>query len=208
MPGAGRSRRKRDENDNCEVVSMQLKHPLNSKWTLWYYLPDKSKDWEQNQHQIYTMSTVEDFWSFFDHLKPPSELTNGVDYSFFKNGIRPMWEDPQNVNGGRLTVINTSKMRNAGINGIWLDVLLFLIGEHFKYTEDVCGVVLNCRSYGFKIAVWTSQHEEDKIKSIGTCIKKSMSPPFIQPITFELHAETQKNSKTTGKASSKNVFTI
>lgn len=48
------------------------------------------------------METVEDFWSLADHIKPPSELMAGVDYSFFKNGIRPMWEDPQNVKGKRV----------------------------------------------------------------------------------------------------------
>lgn len=51
------------------------------------------------QHRIHTVETVEDFWSLADHIKPPSELMAGVDYSFFKNGIRPMWEDPQNVKG-------------------------------------------------------------------------------------------------------------
>lgn len=84
---------------NTTTFDFSIKHPLNSKWTLWYYLPEKNADWEKCQHKIHTVETVEDFWSLADHIKPPSDLMPGVDYSFFKNDIRPMWEDPQNVKG-------------------------------------------------------------------------------------------------------------
>lgn len=184
------------------------KHPLNSKWTLWYYLPDKSMDWSACQHEIHTVDTVEDFWCFFDHLAQPSELINGCDYSFFKNGIRPMWEAPQNVNGGRLTVINTSKSRNININEIWQDVLLYLIGEYYEYSEDICGVVLNVRTYGIKVAIWTSHADKERLKSIGISIKKSLNLPFHVQLPFEVHAETQKSAFSSGRASSKNVFSV
>lgn len=190
------------------VDSLQLKHPLNSEWTLWYYLPDKNKDWGACQHRIHTVTTVEDFWSFFDHLSPPSELANGVDYSFFKNGIRPMWEAPQNVRGGRLTIINTSKSRHFDINEIWMDLLLFLVGEYHEYSEDICGIVLNVRNYGIKIAIWTSHQDKERLKTIGLNIRQSLSSPLNHPIPFEVHAETQKSAQTIGRASSKNVFTV
>lgn len=191
-----------------EPTYCNIKHPLNQKWTLWYYLPEKDKDWERCQHKIHSIEYVEDFWSLFDHIKQPSELTNGVDYSFFKNDIRPMWEDPQNVRGGRITVVNTSKSRTAAINEIWLDVLLFLIGENFDYTDEVCGVVLNVRNYGFKVAVWTAIHEEKKNKAIGKKLKSSLSSQPTQPLSFELHSETLRNSQAYGRASSKSFFTI
>lgn len=193
---------------NTNIMHCSVKHPLNSKWTLWYYLPEKNKDWDKCQHKIHNIDTVEDFWSLYDHLKAPSDLTGGVDYSFFKNDIRPMWEDPQNRNGGRMTVINTSKSRHAVIDEIWLDVLLFLIGEKFNGTNDVCGAVLNVRSYGFKLATWTTHPEKEKILEIGRDLKKSLCSQLTQPMTFEVHAETQKNSQTSGRASSKAFFTI
>lgn len=194
---------------SSDTIQSTVKHPLNSKWTLWYYLPEKDgRDWELCQHQIHTVNTIEDFWSLMDHVKQPSELTNGVDYSFFKNGIRPMWEDPQNREGGRMTVINTSKCRQAAIDEIWLDVLLFLVGENFEHTDDVCGMVLNVRNYGFKLAVWTTHANTNIIRSIGINLKKNLCTPPNQPITFELHSETLKNAQTYGRASSRSFFTI
>ena len=29
-----------------------FKHPLQNKWTLWYYKNDRSKDWESNKKQV------------------------------------------------------------------------------------------------------------------------------------------------------------
>lgn len=187
-----------------------VKHPLGSKWTLWYYLPEKNKEWDQCQHKIHDVDTVEDFWSFVDHLKQPTKLISGVDYSFFKNGILPMWEEEQNREGGRMTVINTSKAKNANgsIDEIWLDVLLFLIGEYFDGSNDVCGAVLNVRQYGFKLAVWTKHSDKDKITAIGNSLKRSICPPLSNSITFERHKDTQRSSQTSGRASAKALFII
>lgn len=127
-----------------------IKHPLQNQWTLWYYDNEKNKSWESCQHQIANFDTVEDFWSLFNHIKPPSEIKPGNDYSLFKNGIRPMWEDDTNKNGGRW-LINLNKFRNSEVDRLWLDVILCLIGEGFDYSEDICGVVVNIRPRGHKI---------------------------------------------------------
>jgi translation initiation factor 4E len=76
-----------------------VKHPLQHSWTLWYFEPDRSKTWEDNQNQVSTFNTVEDFWSLFTHIKQPSEVKLGSDYSLFKENVRPMWEDKANKNG-------------------------------------------------------------------------------------------------------------
>ena len=34
-----------------ELKHMMLKHPLNSKWTLWFY-KNESRNWEENQRQV------------------------------------------------------------------------------------------------------------------------------------------------------------
>lgn len=189
--------------DANKAIDFAIKHPLNSKWTLWYYLPEKSADWEKCQHRIHKVDTVEDFWSLADHIQLPSELHSGVDYSFFKNDIRPMWEDPQNVKGGRLTVISASKVKSAQIDEVWLDVLLFLIGENHPNADSVCGVVLNTRNYGMKIAVWTSTQDGLKIAEIAKSIKASLSSSMVQSIPFEVHTDTQKKAHVYNKSSSR-----
>lgn len=139
-----------ETNKDAPIESL-IKHPLQNSWTLWYYDHEKGKTWEACQHQITTFDTVEDFWSLYNHIKLPTEIKNGNDYSLFKNNIRPMWEDEQNKNGGRW-IINLQKFfRHGELDKLWLEVILCLIGEAFDYSEDICGAVVNVRLNRHKI---------------------------------------------------------
>lgn len=127
-----------------------VKHPLQHPWTLWYYEPDRTKTWEDNQNKVSTFTTVEDFWSLFTHIKQPSEVKMGSDYSLFKEGIRPMWEDQANKNGGRW-IIGLNRGQRMELDRYWIDAVLCLIGEAFDSVNDICGAVVNIRAKGDKI---------------------------------------------------------
>lgn len=114
-----------------------------------------------------------------------------------------MWEHEHNVNGGRLTVISAPKSKSALIDEVWLDTLIFLIGENYSNADDVCGVVLNTRQYGYKLAVWTSVQDRTKVTDIAQSIKASLSTSFVQTIPFEVHSDTQKKAQTYNKSSSR-----
>lgn len=43
------------------IAELVVKHPLENKWTLWFY-EQKSKVWEENIHEVASFDTVEDFW--------------------------------------------------------------------------------------------------------------------------------------------------
>ena len=48
---------------------------------------------------------VEDFWRLYVHLRRPVDDRPTVcDYHVFREGIKPMWEDETNVNGGKWIV--------------------------------------------------------------------------------------------------------
>ncbi|XP_055587460.1 uncharacterized protein LOC129739935 [Uranotaenia lowii] len=111
-----------------------IKHPLQFQWTLWYQEPDKNKSGGDSLNEVATVGTVEDFWKY-NHIKSPSDLKTGGDYSSFKQGLRPMWEDEKNFRGGRW-VIN--------------------VGEVFDNPEEICGAVVNVHQKMDKIAIWTS----------------------------------------------------
>ena len=78
----------------------------------------------------------------------------GCDYSLFKDGIEPMWEDEKNKRGGRWLITLNKQQRRSDLDRFWLETLLCLIGESFDdYSDDVCGVVVNIRANGDK--TWT-----------------------------------------------------
>lgn len=63
-------------------------------------------------------------FSLYNHIKPASELKPGTDYSLFKKGIMPMWEDAANKRGGRWLMSLDRKQRNE-LDRYWLDIVRF-----------------------------------------------------------------------------------
>lgn len=179
---------------STEVSQELIKHPLQHTWTLWYYENDKTKGWEENQREITSFSTVEDFWCLFNHIKAVSSIRTGCDYSLFKSGIRPMWEDEANKDGGRWLISLDKKQRNNELDAFWLEILLCLIGEAFDdYSDDICGAVVNIRLKGDKIGIWTadaSRKKSDGILSIGRKIKERLNIGPEHKIVFQSHKDT------------------
>ncbi|CAH2106982.1 unnamed protein product [Euphydryas editha] len=180
-----------------------IKHPLQNTWSLWFYDNDRTKSWEENQIELTTFDTVEDFWRLYHHIKLPSELRQGHDYAVFKQGIRPMWEDDANKMGGRWLISLEKKQRNSDLDRFWLDVVLLLIGENFEHAEEICGAVVNIRAKIDKIGVWTADTSKQQANlEIGRKLKEQLG--IHGKIGFQLHRDTMvKHSSAT-----KNLYTV
>ncbi|XP_045446055.1 eukaryotic translation initiation factor 4E1-like [Melitaea cinxia] len=180
-----------------------IKHPLQNTWSLWFYDNDRTKSWEENQIELTSFDTVEDFWRLYHHIKLPSELRQGHDYAVFKQGIRPMWEDDANKMGGRWLISLEKKQRNSDLDRFWLDVVLLLIGENFEHAEEICGAVVNIRAKMDKIGVWTADTSKQQANlEIGRKLKEQLG--IHGKIGFQLHRDTMvKHSSAT-----KNLYTV
>uniref|UniRef100_A0A8C3HS13 Eukaryotic translation initiation factor 4E n=1 Tax=Chrysemys picta bellii TaxID=8478 RepID=A0A8C3HS13_CHRPI len=106
-----------------EVASPEqyIKHPLQNRWALWFFKNDKSKTWQANLRLISKFDTVEDFWALYNHIQLSSNLMPGCDYSLFKDGIEPMWEDEKNKRGGRWLITLTKQQRRNDLDRFWLE---------------------------------------------------------------------------------------
>ncbi|KAJ9439740.1 hypothetical protein DIPPA_70092a, partial [Diplonema papillatum] len=105
-------------------------HPLEQKWTIWYDLRKmqvEGQNWEDNLQKVADFDTVEDFWSTYNHIKRPNALTYGANYHVFKDGIKPMWEDPANKKGGRFVMVISHFKEDSRLNDIWEHLLLAMI---------------------------------------------------------------------------------
>ncbi|ALC43238.1 maker651 [Drosophila busckii] len=184
---------------NNQLVELPLKHPLEHTWTLWYLENDRSKSWEDMQNEITSFDMVEDFWSLYNHIKPPSELKIGSDYSLFKKDIQPMWEDEANKHGGRW-VISIQRCSKLELDKLWLDVLLILIGEAVQHTEEICGAVINLRSKSNKISIWTANgHNDVAVMEIGHKLRKLLGLP-PHNLQYQLHKDSMSKQGSLVKA--------
>ncbi|KAH8302779.1 hypothetical protein KR044_010739 [Drosophila immigrans] len=193
------------ESDDAAVRTEHLfKHPLQNTWTLWYLEHDRSKSWEDMQNEITSFDTVEDFWSLYNHIKPPSEIKQGSDYSLFKKGIRPMWEDAANKQGGRW-VITLNKSSKNDLDNLWLDVLLCLIGEAFDHSDQICGAVVNIRGKTNKISIWTANgNNEEAALEIGHKLRDALRLGRQNMLQYQLHKDTMVKQG----SSVKSIYTL
>ncbi|KAI1234189.1 hypothetical protein IHE44_0003906 [Lamprotornis superbus] len=209
--------------------------PSLPRWALWFFKNDKSKMWQANLRLVTKFSTVEDFWALYSHIQLASKLAAGCDYSLFKDGIEPMWEDSQNKRGGRWLITLAKQQRHTELDRFWLDTvsaaplegpdcgvppapglipsgdclrlpfssqqLLCLIGEMFdEYSDEVCGAVINIRTKGDKIAIWTREAENrEGVTHIGRVYKEHLGLSQKVAIGYQAHADTATKSASLAK---------
>ncbi|KAL2778482.1 eukaryotic translation initiation factor 4E type 1B, partial [Daubentonia madagascariensis] len=176
-------------------------HPLQNRWALWFFKNDRSRAWQDNLHLVTKVDTVEDFWAMYSHIQLASKLSSGCDYALFKDGIEPMWEDSRNKWGGRWLVSLAKQQRHSELDRLWLETLLCLIGESFEeHSREVCGAVINIRTKGDKIAVWTREAEHQAgVLHIGRIYKERLGLSTKTIIGYQAHADTATKSNSLAK---------
>uniref|UniRef100_A0A915PNY4 Uncharacterized protein n=1 Tax=Setaria digitata TaxID=48799 RepID=A0A915PNY4_9BILA len=167
-----------------KIDSLIPSHPLKFIWTYWYLNDQRDKSWEKRLKVVSNFGTVEEFWALYVNIRPPSLLPTACDYSVFKKDIQPMWE------------IDKSRHHDL-LDVIWLEVLLAVIGQQFgKYTEDICGVVVNIRNKGSKVRL----REILKQKLMNPDIDSKVQRPIFDVLRYEDHQEVQNKSSSSVKA--------
>ncbi|TYZ62772.1 hypothetical protein PybrP1_008448 [[Pythium] brassicae (nom. inval.)] len=175
------------------VDDVSTKHPLQNRWVLWYDNPKKrhaSESWEDNLKNVYAFSTVEDFWCLYNNILVPTKLAIGSNYHLFKEGIRPMWEDPINAKGGKWIFTN-ARSRKARLDECWLHVMLSLIGETLEDDDDVCGAVVSVRKAQDRIAIWSATASaENRQRAIGRGFRQALVDfGKNEVLKFQSHAD-------------------
>ncbi|ODV93136.1 hypothetical protein PACTADRAFT_51766 [Pachysolen tannophilus NRRL Y-2460] len=167
---------------------LAVKHPLNSKWTLWYTKPpvDKSESWSDLLRPVITFDTVEEFWAIYNSIPKASELPVKSDYHLFKEGIKPEWEDELNSKGGKWSF---QFKKPDDINDLWTRSLLSVIGETIEEddSDEVNGIVLNIRKGFIRIGLWTRTCDENTLLPIGEKLKKVLKLTDDMKLEFASH---------------------
>jgi len=126
----------------------------------------------------------------------PSKLTNRSNYSLFKDGVEPTWEDAQNREGGKWVVCVD---KGAGLDELWLYCVLGLIGESMDAESEICGGVVSVRKGGDKLAIWTkSGNDRNKQLLVAQRLRVLLQLPIDVPLSYMLHADANEASAAAG----------
>lgn len=162
MSGAPQVQGKQTKNlkENKENLSLSIdnlsNNPLEYAYSFWFSKrPGKGQissstsnssgsnpiNYDSNLRLVGTFNTVEKYWSYYSHMCRPQDLNGHADIHLFKDGIRPLWEDDANKNGGKWIV----RLKKGLANRCWENLILAILGEQFMVGEEICGAVISVR---------------------------------------------------------------
>ncbi|SPO24295.1 related to CDC33 - translation initiation factor eIF4E [Ustilago trichophora] len=159
-----------------------------------------TSSWEANLRTIGSYSTVNTFLGCFSKLHRPSQLDRHSSYHVFKDGIKPMWEDPRNADGGKWTI--TFRQRNpALVDRSWLWLVLGLIGEEMDGEDETCGAVCSVKPRGDRISLWV--RDRSNVETVNKIGKKLLSLLELEKesgiaLEFSSHSDKADEKKQEG----------
>jgi len=143
-------------------------------------------EYEANLKKVYTVSTVESFWSVYHNIPPVTEIQMRYSYHLMKEERRPLWEEPYNREGGTWKI----KCAKSDTPQLWRELLLAAIGEqfvdHVEAGDCICGVSVSIRDRDDILQVWNvDRTKADKATVIGRirdlCPEVEFQAVFYKP---------------------------
>lgn len=139
---------------------------LETKWTFWFESKarrDRARnlsktDYLKDFKRSKTFDTIKSFWDCWKEVQKDCNPSAGdCNYELFKHGVKPIWEDPKNIKGGRcvLTCPRTTQeetMKN------WVSLMVTLLMGEFG--PEINGVVLSTRAWGNTFSVWVRNSKD------------------------------------------------
>ncbi|ELU11095.1 hypothetical protein CAPTEDRAFT_175323 [Capitella teleta] len=162
--------------------------PLNTPWTFWL---DKSvkgtsaAEYEACLRKVYTVSTVQGFWSVYNNIPNVAELNARYSYHLMRHERRPIWEDPCNSNGGNWRL----KCSKRDTETVWKELLLAAIGEQFSDDmaegDEVSGVSISVRDRDNIVQLWNVRSDLSSQSTIVDRINKLLSHVNFNAIFYK-----------------------
>jgi len=131
--------------------------PLHTSWTFWIDKASKGStaaEYQANLKKVYTVATVQGFWSVYNHIPEISQLPIRSYYHLMREERQPLWEDPAICKGGTWR-LKCSKKDTAKV---WKELLLAAIGQQFESDltdgDDIAGLSVSPRERDDLIQIW------------------------------------------------------
>ena len=160
-------------------------HSLSDTWILWAHLPHDT-DWSIKSYtRIYEFNTLEQAVTITEML-PPKLIINCMLF-LMRQGVKPIWEDPKNRNGGCFSY----KISNKSIFEAWKEICYALVGDNISKTpyfvRSVTGITVSPKKNFCILKIWLTNCDHQnptivnpEIKSITStgCLFKKHVPEY------------------------------
>lgn len=123
---------------------------LPSKWVLWYHDPTSSDYSLASYIRLAEITNAGSFWTIVEAIS--LEAWNSGMFFFMKEGIRPLWDAPENEKGGAWS----KKVDASETHGVFVDCMVHCMAETFltKANDTIAGVTLSPKGQFHIIKIW------------------------------------------------------
>ena len=195
--------------------------PLQTAWTFWLDRPVHNAsmaEYKASLKKIYTVSTVQGFWSVYHHIPEVWELKLRTYYHLMREEKEPLWEDPSLAKGGvwRLKCPKRETVISSSMDFFFYDFFFIFCGKQRNSKKKLKRIIYFSLFYGklqvilnlFQSRVWKelllaaigeqfSDHVHDGDDVCGLSVSPREKDDLIQ--IWNVKSENVENSNVLDK---------
>ena len=143
---------------------------------MWYH--HEKDNWKLSGYkQFYTINNISDFWKLYNNFDKIGGITS-KHFFIMKNDITPLWEDPNNINGGCWSF----KIQEEYGDEMWVDLSIYLVCNQLCPTiaDDIIGLSICLKkNNSIIIKIWNKNSKNNSLKLINETILKKWGTDLI-----------------------------
>lgn len=141
---------------------------FSNEYVLWTH-DIYDKDWSINGYsQLCNVDNVSTFWRLFNNFNKLDCVKKH--YYLMKKNIEPIWEHPENRNGG----ICTLKVDYNNLMNIWELLCAYMVcNELCEMKDDINGVSLSPKSNWVILKIWNKNKKNNLAETLNDHILKT-----------------------------------
>jgi len=133
-------------------MTLQITHKLDDKWSLWIRRHEE-RSWDIKTYQnAFSFNTIEDYWGLHNTIYKICDMT-----FIMKDGIKPVFEDDKNRNGGQLTFLVPLKQSMP----TWHSLGAHILTNNFcNDMEKINGFSVSLKGNKALFKIWFNNYED------------------------------------------------
>ncbi|GMT05532.1 hypothetical protein PENTCL1PPCAC_27706, partial [Pristionchus entomophagus] len=169
-------------------------NPLEFTYIFSYFVRPAGKfdpeEYSQYVQPVAAVSSVQQFWNVYSFISRADSIREKLDIHFFKEGIRPVWEDPSNCKGGKYIL----RLKKGLASRIWENLIVTIIGEQFMVGDEICGAVCSIRNQEDIISLWNKTAcNEGVTNRLRDTLKRCLNLPDNAVLEYKRHDDCLKD---------------
>lgn len=131
-----------------------------------------ASDFKDNFTELFTCSTVKEFFRYYQHIFPVSQLQGNQGYHFMQQGIRPMYEDRHHKN---CKLLKLSLNKGSGTK-VWERLLFMVLRGAFAKDNLVSGIEYRKKPQTEDefVSLWVMQCSDIQLQEIKDALKREL----------------------------------